>query len=307
MVTVPGIAAFSFAFSLLDGGLQAAVPSERRPEMCRIPEKAAPPPFPLRTVGLLLFITLSDSIVITFLMPMVPYMVRNYGVAEEDVGFSAGSLASAYNIAGLFSGFFWGRVSDTYGRRPVLLFGLLSTGATVVWFGLAGTRATPPNSTLTNPFAPARAAGPAVTTRPAVIARPATCRSVAPHRQPLVGHHRTGRRRPAKLQPGSYSRDAARGHVGGAPRARLRLGRAGAAASATLFSLSPPTKPRASPSPSPRARPRTRTLTVTRRGASVSSLVRWSVGCYRAPPTRCPSCAARSSIPLRIRRPYPNH
>jgi MFS family permease len=106
--------------------------------MCRTPAKAAPPPFPLRTVGLLLLITLADSIVITFLMPMVPYMVRNYGVAEEDVGFSAGSLASAYNLAGLFSGFFWGRISDTYGRRPVLLFGLLSTGATVVWFGLAG-------------------------------------------------------------------------------------------------------------------------------------------------------------------------
>ena len=106
--------------------------------MCRTPEKTAPPPFPLRTVGLLLLITLSDSIVITFLMPMVPFMVRNYGVAEKDVGFSAGSLASAYNLAGLFSGLFWGRISDTYGRRPVLLFGLLSTGATVVWFGLAG-------------------------------------------------------------------------------------------------------------------------------------------------------------------------
>ena len=135
--------------------------------MCRIPEKAAPPPFPLRTVGLLLLITLADSIVITFLMPMVPYMVRNYGVAEEDVGFFAGSLASAYNLAGLFSGFFWGRISDTYGRRPVLLFGLLSTGATVVWFGLAGTRAAPPNSTPTNPSASAPAARPAVTARPA--------------------------------------------------------------------------------------------------------------------------------------------
>lgn len=107
--------------------------------MCRTSQHAPTPPFPYRTVGLLLLITLADSIVITFLMPMVPYMVRGYGVAEDDVGFSAGSLASAYNLAGLFSGFFWGRVSDSYGRRPVLLFGLLSTGATVVWFGLAGT------------------------------------------------------------------------------------------------------------------------------------------------------------------------
>ena len=125
--------------------------------VCRTPEKTAPPPFPLRTVGLLLLITLADSIVITFLMPMVPYMVRNYGVAEEDVGFFAGSLASAYNLAGLFSGCFWGRMSDTYGRRPVLLFGLLSTGATVVWFGLAGTaphHPTAPSPTLPRPRPP---------------------------------------------------------------------------------------------------------------------------------------------------------
>ena len=196
-------------------------------------EMGEPPPFPLRTVGLLLLITLADSIVITFLMPMVPYMVRNYGVAEEDVGFFAGGLASAYNLAGLFSGLFWGRISDTYGRRPVLLFGLLSTGATVVWFGLAGTRAAPPNNTLT-PHQPFR-----VRARRTPCRHRTPCRSVAPRRQPLVGHHRTGRRWPAQLQPGSHSRDAARGHAGSAPRARLRLGRAGVVSSATLSSLSP--------------------------------------------------------------------
>ena len=109
--------------------------------MCRRlphPPERPPPPFPIKAVGLLLLITLADGIVITFLFPVVPFMVRGYGVAEEDVGYSAGSLASAYNLAQVCSGFFWGRVSDTYGRRPVLLFGLLSTGATVVWFGLAG-------------------------------------------------------------------------------------------------------------------------------------------------------------------------
>ena len=83
--------------------------------------------------------------------PRLCTVVRGYGVAEEDVGFSAGSLASAYNLAGLFSGFFWGRVSDSHGRRPVLLFGLLSTGATVVWFGLAGTGAAPPHNTRNKP------------------------------------------------------------------------------------------------------------------------------------------------------------
>ena len=204
--------------------------------MCRTPAKAAPPPFPLRTVGLLLLITLADSIVITFLMPMVPYMVRNYGVAEEDVGFSAGSLASAYNLAGLFSGFFWGRISDTYGRRPVLLFGLLSTGATVVWFGLAGPAPhiqTAPSPTLLRPRPPQALPSPHALPQP----------PVAPRRQPLFRHHRTGRWWPAQLQPGSHSRDAARGHARSAPRARLRLGRAGVALWRGGQPLLPPDSP----------------------------------------------------------------
>ena len=98
---------------------------------------AAPTPFPYKTVGLLLLVTLADGIVITFLMPMVPFMVRSYGVSEAAVGSSAGLLASVFNLAGLFSGFFWGRMSDVHGRRPVLCFGLLSTAVTVLWFGLA--------------------------------------------------------------------------------------------------------------------------------------------------------------------------
>ncbi len=221
--------------------------------MCRTPAKAALPPFPLRTVGLLLLITLADSIVITFLMPMVPYMVRNYGVAEEDVGFSAGSLASAYNLAGLFSGFFWGRISDTYGRRPVLLFGLLSTGATVVWFGLAG----PAPHIQQHPHQPFcvrarrrpcrhRTLCHMHTRMPPFRSRYIVCmHDLFPEarRQPLFRHHRTGRWWPAQLQPGSHSSDAARGHARSAPRARLRLGRAGVALWRGGQPLLPPDSP----------------------------------------------------------------
>ena len=240
----------------------ARTAAKGRPTMCRTPEKTAPPPFPLRTVGLLLLITLSDSIVITFLMPMVPFMVRNYGVDEKDVGFSAGSLASAYNLAGLFSGFFWGRISDTYGRRPVLLFGLLSTGATVVWFGLAGSL----SSAIT-----ARVVGGLLNSNQAVTR--AMLREVTPEA------HRA--------------------------RAFASVGQAWRRRSPSPPSAQP-THPDPRPHPHPRARPRTHTFTVIRRGASVSSLVHWLVGCSRAPPTRCPSCAARSSTRLRTRRSYPN-
>ena len=44
------------------------------------------PPYPWFHVLLLLVSTLADGLVITFLMPIVPFMVRDFGVAEDSVG-----------------------------------------------------------------------------------------------------------------------------------------------------------------------------------------------------------------------------
>lgn len=48
-----------------------------------------------------------------------------------------GPLVAAYSIAQLASSPLWGRVSDRYGRRPVILFGLLAGAVAYVIFGFA--------------------------------------------------------------------------------------------------------------------------------------------------------------------------
>ena len=65
-------------------------------------------------------ITLSESMSSTVLYSFVPFMVRDFGVPERDVGFAAGVLASAYNIAQLPAGILWGKASDVLAHLKTL-------------------------------------------------------------------------------------------------------------------------------------------------------------------------------------------
>ena len=94
-------------------------------------------PFPRTHFLLVLFVCLADGVVITFLVPMVPFMVRDFGVPEAQVGSAAGLVASVYNLAQIFSGLLWGRASDLIGRRPVISFGIVAAAASTLGLGVA--------------------------------------------------------------------------------------------------------------------------------------------------------------------------
>jgi predicted MFS family arabinose efflux permease len=82
-------------------------------------------------------ITLSESMCSTVLYPFVPFMVQDFGVSPDDVGFYAGLLASAYNIAQIPASIFWGKLSDVFGRRRILFFGLLGQATGMLLLGLS--------------------------------------------------------------------------------------------------------------------------------------------------------------------------
>jgi MFS family permease len=48
-----------------------------------------------------------------------------------------GSIASAYFLAQFLTSIPWGSLSDRYGRRPVLLIGLVGNTITMLMFGLS--------------------------------------------------------------------------------------------------------------------------------------------------------------------------
>lgn len=71
------------------------------------------------------------------IFPYIYYMVKDFGIADNDISFYAGMVTSAFTFAEFSTGMLWGRLSDKIGRKPVLLTGLAGTALSVLVFGFA--------------------------------------------------------------------------------------------------------------------------------------------------------------------------
>ena len=100
-----------------------------------VPVERTPLPWPEISVALVVLTT--EAISFQYLFPFVPFMVRGFGIREEDVGFYAGWIASSFMVGQFFSSFFWGRMSDIVGLKPVMLIGMTFTCLTVALFGVS--------------------------------------------------------------------------------------------------------------------------------------------------------------------------
>lgn len=79
-------------------------------------------------------------------IPLVPFYVERLGEGGVqlfgftfEVGQLVGLVVSCYTVAQLISSPFWGRFSDRWGRRPVLLVALIASALAYVLFGFADT------------------------------------------------------------------------------------------------------------------------------------------------------------------------
>ncbi|CAG8649943.1 25221_t:CDS:2, partial [Dentiscutata erythropus] len=96
-------------------------------------------PLPKMTMFVLSVIVFSEPMNSTILFPFVYFMVRDFGVSDDDkeIGRYAGLIASSFFFAQFCFAMFWGSLSDRIGRRPILLFGLLGNIITCLLFGLS--------------------------------------------------------------------------------------------------------------------------------------------------------------------------
>ena len=61
------------------------------------------------------------------ILPYVAFMVVDFGFPVNDVGYYGGFLTASFFAAQFLSSFGIGHFSDIYGRRPILLCGLLGS------------------------------------------------------------------------------------------------------------------------------------------------------------------------------------
>ena len=84
-------------------------------------------------LAILFSVVIVDLIGFGIVMPVLPFWAIDLGAD----GWTYGLIQSSYALAQFLLAPVWGRVSDRFGRRPVLLFTIAGTSASLAWLGLA--------------------------------------------------------------------------------------------------------------------------------------------------------------------------
>lgn len=98
---------------------------------------AHPPGIPLRTMAVLMLSVFTVSMGYGVILPLLPYLIERLlgaeGVAAQ-VSRATGLMTGLYTLSLFLFAPVWGRLSDRFGRRDVLLTGLIGFGATMLTF-----------------------------------------------------------------------------------------------------------------------------------------------------------------------------
>ncbi|KAJ3337241.1 hypothetical protein HDU93_001381 [Gonapodya sp. JEL0774] len=103
------------------------------------PSQRKQTPLPKMQLFVVSIVALTEFVQQSILFPFVYFMVRDFKIAEDErqLGTYVGILASAFSMAQFFSNLPWGWVSDKWGRRPVLLIGLIANSLCALAFGMS--------------------------------------------------------------------------------------------------------------------------------------------------------------------------
>ncbi|XP_019420129.1 PREDICTED: protein ZINC INDUCED FACILITATOR-LIKE 1-like [Lupinus angustifolius] len=84
-------------------------------------------------------VVLCSSLPISSLFPYLYFMVQDFHIAkrEEDISGYAGYVGSAFMLGRALTSILWGMVADRYGRKPIVMIGIVSVIIFNTLFGLS--------------------------------------------------------------------------------------------------------------------------------------------------------------------------
>jgi MFS family permease len=86
-----------------------------------------------RELVILMITAMIDMIGVLMILPLLPFFAQRLGAG----GLMVGVLVSSFSLAQLLSAPLWGRLSDKWGRRPVIMVSLLASAISYIVFGFA--------------------------------------------------------------------------------------------------------------------------------------------------------------------------
>lgn len=79
----------------------------------------------------------AEPMAYTSVFPYLPEMIRDFGIEQNKIARWAGLTSAVFSIAQSITAVPWGKAADRYGRKPTLIFGLLSTMVCFVIWGMS--------------------------------------------------------------------------------------------------------------------------------------------------------------------------
>ncbi|KAL0256530.1 hypothetical protein SLS55_008925 [Diplodia seriata] len=82
---------------------------------------------PWRQFVILALCRFAEPIALTSVFPYLPEMIESFGVPKNEIAKWAGAASAIFSLGQCLTSIFWGRASDKYGRKRVILLGLFNT------------------------------------------------------------------------------------------------------------------------------------------------------------------------------------
>jgi MFS family permease len=96
-------------------------------------------PFPRRQLFVLAACRLAEPIAFTSVFPYLFDLIRDLHITDDEKNIAkyGGLVSSVFSLGSFLSGLSWGRASDRYGRKPIVLLGLIGTIVSSLVFGFS--------------------------------------------------------------------------------------------------------------------------------------------------------------------------
>ncbi|KAH6990716.1 major facilitator superfamily domain-containing protein [Ilyonectria sp. MPI-CAGE-AT-0026] len=95
------------------------------------------PKLPAKQLAILAIARVAEPMAYTSVFPYLPAMIKSFGIEQNKVAKWAGLTSGVFSISQSITAVFWGKASDTYGRKPTIITGLLTTMVCFVAWGMS--------------------------------------------------------------------------------------------------------------------------------------------------------------------------
>ncbi|CAK7206228.1 hypothetical protein SEUCBS139899_009015 [Sporothrix eucalyptigena] len=98
-------------------------------------EKKRGPKLPVQQLVILAMVRFAEPLALTSVFPYLPEMIKSFGVPKEEVAKWAGMTSAVFSVSQSITAVPWGWTSDTIGRKPTIIIGLICTMICFIFWG----------------------------------------------------------------------------------------------------------------------------------------------------------------------------